>query len=309
MKDATANNKELVTPKEQALVAIAGDEQGNGYPGAPPFNPIRAYPEYPFETDFDASNKVYDMVRNTLITLGLDKENIGTENWNPFKGIVVPGSTVLIKPNLVKHFHNDGKSIDSVIVHAVVIRPVLDYVWIALKGSGKIVVADTPLAKTDFLKMCQLNGLTQTIEELRETCGMPVELIDLRSSQTHVEIGWRLSESPLPGDPLGYSFIDLGRNSKLADLDSEDTNYYTLGDYLVDHFDPYTKQKGLPNKYHNKNSHQYSIGNTVLNADTVISIAKLKTHKKAGVTLNLKNMIGIINGKAFIPHHRPGRGL
>jgi hypothetical protein len=71
-------------------------------------------------------------------------------------------------------------------------------------------------------------------------------------------------------------------------------------------FDPYTQERGTPNQHDNPGTHTYSVGNTVLRADTVISIAKLKTHKKAGVTLNLKNMIGIINEKAFIPHHRPG---
>jgi uncharacterized protein (DUF362 family) len=222
------------------------------------------------------------------------------------RGIVIPGDTVLVKPNLVKHFHNTGKSIHSVIVHGSVIRAVLDYVWLALEGHGRIVIADTPLEKTDFAQMCQRNGLSETVDFLKGVCAIPIELIDLRSSRTYRSRIGEVSEESLPGDPLGYVSVDLGRDSQLAELDAPQTNYHTLGDHSVDHYDPCTTEKGLPNKYHNECGHRYSIGRTVLNADAVISVAKLKTHKKAGVTLNLKNMIGIINGKAFIPHHRPG---
>jgi hypothetical protein len=39
----------------------------------------------------------------------------------------------------------------------------------------------------------------------------------------------------------------------------------------------------------------------------IVSIPKLKTHKKAGVTLNMKNAIGINSGKEYMPHYRPGQ--
>jgi uncharacterized protein (DUF362 family) len=290
----------------RSRVSIARDEEGRGYPQIPPFNPWVAYPEYPFETEYDSGNQVYDLVRDALIALELDRENLGTRAWNPLGAIVAPRSTVLIKPSLVRHYHSSGQSIDSVIVHASVIRAVLDYVWIALKGDGMIVIADTPVESADFTEVCRRSGLTQTVEELSGIYGIPVKVLDLRSSRTDVERGGRLSQSPLPGDPLGYTLVDLGRDSALADLDGEGTNYHTLGDHSVNHLDPYIEDQGTPNQYHNLDTHTYSVGNTVLRADTVISIAKLKTHKKAGVTLNLKNMIGIINGKAFIPHHRSG---
>ncbi|MDR3734045.1 MAG: DUF362 domain-containing protein, partial [Acidobacteriaceae bacterium] len=40
--------------------------------------------------------------------------------------------------------------------------------------------------------------------------------------------------------------------------------------------------------------------------DLSINVAKMKTHKFSGVTLCLKNAIGICNGKEFMPHRRPG---
>lgn len=289
-----------------ATVSVSREEGEAAYSQRSPFHPPEPYPEYPFQTQLDPTNRAYRLVRDALVALRLDETSLGTQAWSPLRGIVLPGDTVLVKPNLVKHFHNTGRSIESVIVHGSVIRAILDYVWLALKGQGRIVIADTPLDKTDFARMCELCGLGPTVRFLRETCGVPVELLDLRSSRTHIGLGGAVSEEPLPGDPLGYVSVDLGRDSQLAELDGPGTNYHTLGDHSVDHYDPCTAEKGQPNQHHNEHEHTYRVGRTVLNADAVISVAKLKTHKKAGVTLNLKNMIGIVDGKAFIPHHRPG---
>jgi hypothetical protein len=52
--------------------------------------------------------------------------------------------------------------------------------------------------------------------------------------------------------------------------------------------------------------HEYLISRTVLDADCVISLPKLKTHKKVGLTVNLKNLVGINGNKNWLPHHREG---
>jgi hypothetical protein len=43
-----------------------------------------------------------------------------------------------------------------------------------------------------------------------------------------------------------------------------------------------------------------------MQADCVISLPKLKTHKKTGITANLKNLVGINGNKNWLPHHREG---
>ena len=85
-----------------------------------------------------------------------------------------------------------------------------------------------------------------------------------------------------------------------------DQNYHTLADHTVDHYDPYKYSEGETNKYHCKGHHAYLIAGTLLNADVVISVPKVKTHRKAGVSLSLKNTIGIVPDKVYMPHHRPG---
>ena len=41
-------------------------------------------------------------------------------------------------------------------------------------------------------------------------------------------------------------------------------------------------------------------------ADVVISLPKMKTHKKTGVTLSIKNFVGITADKNYLPHHTWG---
>src|SRR5262249_5093705 len=61
-----------------------------------------------------------------------------------------------------------------------------------------------------------------------------------------------------------------------------------------------------PLPHHSSVRHEYSIPGTVLDADVVIQLPKLKTHKKTGVTLALKGVIGLTNEKYWLPHFSEG---
>ena len=45
---------------------------------------------------------------------------------------------------------------------------------------------------------------------------------------------------------------------------------------------------------------------SVLDADLFINVPKMKTHKKTGVTLSLKNLVGINADKNYLPHYSLG---
>jgi hypothetical protein len=47
----------------------------------------------------------------------------------------------------------------------------------------------------------------------------------------------------------------------------------------------------------------------VFEADVVLSLPKLKTHRKTGITGALKNLVGINGNKDYLPHHRVGGTL
>jgi hypothetical protein len=56
--------------------------------------------------------------------------------------------------------------------------------------------------------------------------------------------------------------------------------------------------------HHINGKHEYEISKTILGADVVISVPKLKVHKKVGVTLNLKGLVGINTNKNYLVHYR-----
>jgi hypothetical protein len=58
--------------------------------------------------------------------------------------------------------------------------------------------------------------------------------------------------------------------------------------------------------HHNESTHEYLISGSVLSADALISLPKLKTHRKSGLTCALKNLIGINGSKDWLPHHTAG---
>jgi hypothetical protein len=60
---------------------------------------------------------------------------------------------------------------------------------------------------------------------------------------------------------------------------------------------------------HYAGRHQYLVARDVITNDVVINLPKLKTHKKAGITCALKNLIGINGNKEYLPHHRMGGSL
>jgi hypothetical protein len=141
-----------------------------------------------------------------------------------------------------------------------------------------------------------------------ETRGGQTEIIDLRAYRSENGLDGSSERIALSGDPHGYTDCDLAQASMFAELEttSAPKNYYTLGDHTVDHLNPSCRTPGLPTANHSPGRHVYRVANTILKADFIINVAKLKTHKFAGVTLCLKNAIGICNGKEFMPHRRPG---
>ena len=71
--------------------------------------------------------------------------------------------------------------------------------------------------------------------------------------------------------------------------------------FRVTNYDP-----KLMKRVHNQKDHKYLISNSILQADVVINVPKLKTHRKAGITASLKNTVGINGHKDWLPHHRTG---
>ncbi len=263
------------------------------YPKEAPFHPHEIYPEYPFEEISKGENYIYEGIRNLLYLMGLDRERWNTEKWNPFKNVINPGDTILIKPNLV--LDNDLNQ-QSTTTHTSLIRAITDYVYIAMKGAGQIIVGDAPLQSCNLDKLIKINGLQNTISFLKSK-KIDIRLEDFRMHYIIKKERKNVKLNYLKGDSKGYTIINLKEKSNLKEISYED-GYQS---FRVANYDP-----NLMKKAHNLIDHKYLISNSVLKADVVIQIPKFKSHRIAGITGCLKNVIGINGHKDWLPHHRKG---
>ena len=168
------------------LVAVT-DVGHQGYP-APPFSPSEAYPEFGGADISSAANPVYQGVRDLFISLGLDRSNLGTRRWNPLGEIIHPGDRVLIKPNLVRHYHPYGLDPLAIFTHASILRPICDYALIAAGPRGRLVIADAPLQSCDFTAVVKLSGIGQLVGYYGGR-GIEIGLRDLRLVRAIVDNG------------------------------------------------------------------------------------------------------------------------
>ncbi len=283
--------------RDKNIVALSTLQASVEYPQYPPFYPGKEYPEFKGRIPvMSKSNYIYDLFRELLCSLEMDICHYSTADWNPLAGMISPGQRVLVKPNLVRHIHLTGGDYEAVVTHGSLIRCVLDYIAMALRGRGQIVVGDAPLQSADFSRLDERLGLTVICEDVEKHWGIPIKLMDFRLSsvcmdETHVIIERRT----LGGDPSGYCRVNLGRKSLLAPIARYSDRYrvtnYECGEMIV---------------HHNDTVNEYLIPRTVLEADVVINVPKLKTHRKAGITCALKNLVGINGYKDWLPHHRKG---
>lgn len=268
---------------------------GTAYPVRPPYDPDREYPEYRGDCTDGEANPVYDAVRRSLLLLGFDAPRAGTPDWNPLAGIVRPGDRVLVKPNLVCEAR-EGRpgEWEQIITHGSVVRAVLDYVLLALGDRGSILIADSPQTDSDFSEIAARTALSVVAARLQERSGIPVSLTDLRTERWLVRKGVCTGSVTLPGDPLGTVRIDLGSGSHFTGAPGT-APFYGAG-YDTDE----------TNSHHSGGRHVYEICRSALAADVIVSIPKLKTHKKCGMTGVLKGCVGLTGRKNLLPHYRIG---
>jgi len=264
------------------------------YPSVAPFHPSERFPEYPFEDLSSEPNDVYTGFRDLLNLLRLDEEHFDTKEWNPLGQIITPGDKVVIKPNFVMDRHLTGEDYNCVVTHGSIIRAVVDYVLIALKGKGTVTIADAPLIDNDFERIIKRTGVDEIVMYLARR-GIDLRVCDLRAENVEMRDGLIVRRFKLPGDPAGYARIDLGKDSEFAEV-AHLSRRYRGSDY--------NSEETL--RHHNDRVNEYLLCKTVLQSDVFINMPKLKTHKKIGVTLNMKNLIGINGDKNWIPHYRAG---
>jgi uncharacterized protein (DUF362 family) len=221
---------------------------------------------------------------------------LGREDGNILRNYIRPGDKVVIKPNWVLDKHPYGLNIFSVITHSAMLRAVADLAWEALDGQGSIVIADAPQWECDFNNLMHVTNVQAIAEYYWKRHRFEISIRDLRQigcipKDNFIRTTDRLA---LVGDPEGYSVVDLGENSAFSGLPNIEALYGA----------DYDRQETV--RHHTNNRHEYLVSKTILGADVLINVPKLKVHKKVGVTLNAKAMVGINGNKNWVAHYRVG---
>lgn len=230
---------------------------------------------------------VRDAIERAANSLGWFEQERGC-----FATVVSPGARVLIKPNWVLDENQGPWGIEPLITHASLVRAAVEA---SLKaGAAHVVVGDAPLQGCNFESLIAKTGLEEWAGELANREPRFKGLRDFRRTTCEFVDGVRVAaENQVPEDQ--FVLFDLGRDSLLEPITDDRESF------RVTCYDP-----RMLARTHSPGRHQYLVARPIIEADVVINLPKLKTHKKAGVTCALKNLIGINGNKEYLPHHRIG---
>lgn len=215
-------------------------------------------------------------------------------NENPLARFAGSGETVVIKPNMVRHFNPAG-SLHAVVTSPYVCAALIEIAAETVGPHGKVVIADSPQNDCDFDELLVATGWNDVLEDCRSRLSCDIEVRDLRPERVLMKDGVIVERRKLPGDPLGQKLIDLGTSSAF-EAAGLDPRRLRGSDY-----DP-----TVTSSSHSDGSHAYSVCKTFLEADLLIVVPKVKTHKKVGVSLAMKNLVGLVGEKNRLPHHTAG---
>lgn len=214
---------------------------------------------------------------------------------NLLAGFVKPGNTVLIKPNWIKERHETRtEEWESVISHPRVLTSLLTFVAQALQGEGRVIIADGPQTDSSFQEI--LNHMpTEEWHRMAKDFGVDFQIVDLREEQWISENGIIVKRRTLSGDPVGSVTFDLGLASAFSEKITPPLGYCGA-DYKTDE----------TTLAHSGGRNLYRVSRSAIDADVFINLPKLKTHRKAGITACMKNLVGINTHRNFLPHHAAG---
>jgi uncharacterized protein (DUF362 family) len=217
-------------------------------------------------------------------------------NWSdargPFGRVIPPNARVLVKPNFVLHANQGRWGMDPMITHHSVVQAT---VLGALKADpAAVLVGDAPIQTCDFASLLRVGELDEWSRDLMKSDSRFKGVNDFRRTTSAYQDGVLIAvENVLPQEE--FVLFDLGTESLLEPITTPDEAF------RVTCYNP-----RLMAQTHAPGKHQYLVARDVIEADVVINLPKLKTHKKAGITCALKNLIGINGNKEYLPHHRIG---
>ena len=234
----------------------------------------------------DSSNQIANAIARLASELRWSDER------GSFGRIIPRGARVLIKPNLVLDKNQGPWGMEPLITHPSLIRAAVELALMA--DPAEVLVGDAPIQSCDFDHLLAETELGEWSDKLMSRDSRFKGIRDFRRTTCNIESGVRIASEDRQSEER-FVLMDLAQNSLLEPITDDQ------GSFRVTCYDP-----RLMAKTHSSGRHQYLVARDVLDADVIINLPKLKTHKKAGVTCALKNLIGINGNKEYLPHHRVG---
>jgi hypothetical protein len=234
------------------------------------------------ERSIDKLSAVYEHENILLEAIG----NVISSNLSESD---IRGRRILLKPNWVKH--STGINDD------ICLRTNDNFLLATLElimrcSPSDITVGDAPIQGGRWNDIVNDN-LTQKINELSEKHAVPVHIKDFR--RTFFYTGKNKLKTDLRPQS-DYLIFDVQEKSFLEQITDKEANKFRVTDY-----DP-----AKLNDTHKSGTHKYCITKELIENDIIISMPKIKTHQKAGLTGALKNIVGLNGDKDFLPHHTIG---
>lgn len=201
----------------------------------------------------------------------------------------IQGKKILIKPNWVRHeiLPDDEfclRTHDSFVI--AVLKIILEM------RPAEVLIADAPIQGCDWGRMITSSFISE-INRFEQQFKIPIIIRDLRRRTFSIKDNSPESSlRPL----LDYIIFDLGKESKLEPITIQGKPIFRVTNYDPERMS-YAHAPGI---------HKYCIAKEFFESDVVISLPKIKTHQKTGLTGALKNIVGINGDKDFLPHHRLG---
>jgi|UPI00039D6271 uncharacterized protein (DUF362 family) len=200
----------------------------------------------------------------------------------------IEGKNILIKPNWVQQIINTS---DEYCLHTnhnfiyALVEIILE------RKPQMVVIGDAPLQGCKW-KMLVTNEFYDTISYYSKYFSIPIQICDFRRTILDRKNN-KVIKDRIPLNR--YIIFDLGDRSILEPI-SKQKSIFRVTDY-----DPRKLAES-----HKKGVHKYCITKELFDADLIISVPKIKTHQKTGITCALKNLVGLNGDKDFLPHHRVG---
>jgi uncharacterized protein (DUF362 family) len=214
--------------------------------------------------------------------------------------IASPRPTIFLLCNFVCHKRSNEtwRQFQGKTTQCEVLYPLIEQILAVYGDDVRIRIGNAPLQGAVWERIVVEVGLDRLVKHFRERLHADViELCDLRLHVRELN-GRHLTSYVRQENEYGSDrcvLVDLAEKSLLEEVTRDDTAFRVL-DYGTDRIV----------RCHSPGKHVYIIARKVLESDLIISVPKLKTHEKVGITTGIKGCVGIIAHKDCLPHHRKG---